>query len=502
MWPKSLRGKLLLITIVVVVMPILVSGYIMILNAEKALVVEKQHKLFGAGRMLDQSLIGTYDDILGKHNALSANKETQIAILNQELRKITDQVAEAYPGIGVGYYNKKLDAIITYGPSSTYDTKVGLPISENHEGRVVMETGIEQVQEGQLVRGIIMNTMIPIIRNGEVIGYIWANELTSDIHTQFMSMKNHVYLSILLGLILGITGIVYLIDKVIADINLIKRGILHLRNNLTYRLPTLTGEVGEISNAINEMANSLEEKKALEQQVSRTERLAAVGEVAAGLAHEIRNPLMSIKGFAQLMNENITSTEKADYIEIIVQEADRMNNLIERLLCFARPAKNEVSPIAINTVLLDTIPLVAPQAIHNNIEIVSTIEQNLPLILANSGQLQQVLLNIVINAIQAVKRDGVIKISTLHNQAENVVHIIINDSGPGITPEIIDKLFDPFFTTKENGTGLGLSVANCLMENWGGKILVDSMLGHGSVFTLVLPTVGSNNLDNEEIAQN
>ena len=125
----------------------------------------------------------------------------------RKLAGYTDLVAQAYPGIGVGYYDRELDAIITYGPSKIYADKVGLPISASHEGRIVMNTGLPRIQEGDLVRGPIMNAMHPVVRNHQVIGYIWANELTVDIEAQLSSMLWQIAWTILACLIIGSVGV-------------------------------------------------------------------------------------------------------------------------------------------------------------------------------------------------------------------------------------------------------------------------------------------------------
>jgi signal transduction histidine kinase len=497
MWPRSLRGRLLILTVVVVALPILVAGYFMMVSAEQALVAEKQQKLFGAARMLDRYLAGSYDDILGRHSPPGAERDERIAVLNRELAPYTDQVAAAYPGIGVGYYSRELDAIITYGPSSIYADKVGLPIGPAHEGRIVMATGQPRVQEGDLVRGQIMNAMHPVVRNGKVIGYIWANEFTADIQAQISAMTRQAYLAILLGLILGIAGVVYLVGWLATDIERIKSGLVRLKSDLTHQLPRLGGEMGEISAAINDMAHSLAAKRRLEEQVQRAERLALAGELAAGLAHEIRNPMMAVKGFAQLLREEITPAEQSEYTDIIIEETARMNRLIEELLTFARPPASGVGLTDINTVVADSLLLIEPKAARSRIEIVRSLAPGLPMVNVDSERLKQVLINVLINAGQAVDHDGEIRVRTFFDPGDRTVRVSIADTGVGIAPENVGKLFDPFFTTKDDGTGLGLSVADRLMESWGGKILVDSTLGRGSVFTLVLPALEGDNHEHQ-----
>lgn len=487
---KSLRGRLLVLVIVLVGLPILLSGYIIAKTAVQAIVAEKQQKLFGAAKMLDQHLGGTYADILQRHGLQDADRAAQIVLLNKELKQYTDEVALAYPGIGVGYYNRELDGIITYGPSDVYTDKVGLPISREHQGREVMATGTPMVQEGDLVRGQIMNAMVPMIRDGKVIGYVWANELTVDIEAQIRTILRHIYWTIFGALVVGIAGIVFVLSRLMKDINRVTSGLGKIREDLSYQIPPPMGEIGEIAAAINEMAQGLATKKKLEEQVQRTDRLAVIGEMAAGLAHEIRNPLMAIKGFTELQCESPTHQERQEYSEIIIREADRMNHLIEQLLCFSRPTTDFLTAVNVNEVLKSTLFLAEIRASGTEVVFQQQLAPWLPEVIANEEQLKQVFLNILINATQAMEKKGVIRIASSYSAVEEEVRISFTDSGPGIEPEIIDKLYDPFFTTKEKGTGLGLSVANHLMTSWGGNIVAESTVNVGSTFTLIFPAKG------------
>jgi len=489
MIPKSLRSWLLILVIIVAGLPVLLSGYYIAKTVTQGMMAEKQQKLFGAAKMLDYYLVGTYDDILQKNHVENADKATKIKILNQELRSYTNDIARAYPGIGVGYYSRELDAIITYGPSDIYDSKVGLPISNNHEGRMVMTTGIPRVQEGDLIRGEIMNAMQPVIRNNNIIGYVWANELTVNVEAQVKDIIKHIYWAIAGSVIVGITGIIFLLNQLMKDINSIKSGLIKIKENLSYRIFPPNGEIGEIATAINDMAHGLEERKILEEKVQRTDRLAVIGEMAAGLAHEIRNPLMAIKGFTQLQNEDITLVERQEYIDIIIHEVDRMNHLIEELLGFSRPILDFVTRINVNEVLQNTLVLAEIRANGTDVLFKKELGSDLPEVMANEEQLRQVFLNVLINAIQAMDKKGNVIISSCYEELADSVRISFTDTGPGIEPEDIKKLFDPFFTTKANGTGLGLSVANHLMLSWNGIILVESKIDHGSTFTLIFPAV-------------
>jgi two-component system sensor histidine kinase HydH len=477
--------------------PVIFSGYLIARTSINAIVAEKQQKLFGAARMLDQHLLGSYDDILRRKDAQNAGKAAKVAVLNEELAAFTDAVADAYPGIGVGYYSIDLDAIVTYGPSDIYADKVGLPISPAHEGRLVMATGIPRVQEGELVRGQIMNAMHPVKRGDRVIGYVWANELTADILSQINVISWQIAVTILLCLVIGSIGVALVVDHLVADIEVINRGVHRIRGDLSYRLQPPKGEVGEIATAINEMAQALVVQKRLEEQVQRADRLSLIGEMAAGMAHEIRNPLMAIRGFAQLQGEESTSQEQKEYNDIIVREVDRMNQLIEQLLYFSRPTLARLTDVNVNEVLKNTLILVDMRAKSSRTLFATELAGDLPLVRANEEQLEQVFLNLLINAIQAIPKEGLIRIvSRLHPELFQI-RVSITDSGSGIAPENMDKLFDPFFTTKETGTGLGLSVAHHIMEIWGGSIEVKSVLDKGSTFTLIFPMAGGTDNGND-----
>jgi len=488
--PGTLRNRLFLLIILVAGLPIVFSGYLIARTSIDAMVAEKQQKLFGAARMLDNELDGSYEEILRRHGASNAERAVQVATLNKVLAPFTDDVARAYPGIGVGYYSIDLDAIITYGPSTIYADKVGLPIGESHQGRIVMATGIPRIQEGDLVRGQIMNAMHPIARGGRVIGYVWANELTVDITAQINAISWQIAGAILLCLVIGSIGVALVVGDLAKDIEGINLGVRKIREDLEYRLQPLKGEVGEIATAINEMAQALGAQKKLEEQVQRADRLSLIGEMTAGMAHEIRNPLMAIRGFAQLQGEDATAPEQKEYNEIIVREVDRMNQLIEQLLYFSRPTLAHLSNVDVNNVMKNSLILVEMRAKHSRTFFEVDMEAGLPQVTANEEQLEQVFLNILINAIQAVDNDGVIKITSRRHDELAQVWVSVADSGSGIEPANMDKLFDPFFTTKETGTGLGLSVAHHIMEIWGGSIAVESVLGEGSVFTLIFPVTG------------
>lgn len=172
-------------------------------------------------------------------------RDERIRALNAQLSPVTERITRAFPGIGAGYYNKALDAIITYAPSALYQNNVGVTIAPDHPGREVMSTNAPVVFSGRQVRGDILNSMIPIARHGEVIGYIWANELTEDIRRQAWKMDVRIIAVLAAGLISSLLLIILFSRRLSANIDIITEGLPTLAQKTPAQLPDLPGELGQ-----------------------------------------------------------------------------------------------------------------------------------------------------------------------------------------------------------------------------------------------------------------
>jgi two-component system sensor histidine kinase HydH len=219
--------------------------------------------------------------------------------------------------------------------------------------------------------------------------------------------------------------------------------------------------------------------------------LAALGEMAAGVAHEVRNPLNSIRGFSQLISERCADASLADYARIIIEEVDRMNRIVQDLLDFSRQKELTMTALRVNQLVEDVLAEFEPEFKAANVRVLGELAPGLKRVLGNSAKLKQVLVNIIRNAVQAMPKGGVLKVSTLavpgRTEGEELA-VRIEDNGVGIDPKIMAKIFNPFFTFgKEKGTGLGLAICRKIIEQHGGRIEVESQLGAGSVFTVFLP---------------
>lgn len=226
--------------------------------------------------------------------------------------------------------------------------------------------------------------------------------------------------------------------------------------------------------------------KQLEEQLRRSERLAALGRLAAGVAHEIRNPLSSIKGFSTILAGRVKDDERGRKIaEVMGQEVERLNRVVSELLDYARPTELRKSPQNCLEILRHSVHLVEMDARHQGVAVESRVEPQDLEVQVDPDRFSQILLNLYLNALQSMERGGTLQVRACE-EADQVV-FKVTDSGEGIPPEDLPHIFDPYFTTKPRGVGLGLANVHKLMEAHGGDIEVDSHPGKGTTFTLRLP---------------
>ncbi|UCQ19151.1 two-component system sensor histidine kinase AtoS [Edwardsiella tarda] len=557
LYPRRLRNQMILMAILMVIVPTLSIGYIVEIEGRSAVLAEKEKKLAAVVQLLDQALGERLDSFAALPRA------ERIRALNAELSPITERITQAFPGIGAGYYSKTLDAIITYAPFALYQSNVGVTIAADHPGREVMRSDTPLVFSGRQVRGDILNSMRPIRRDGEVTGYIWANELTQDIHRQARQMDLRIMAAMATGLLL----IVLFSRRFSANIDIITEGLSTLAHKTPAPLPELPGELGQISRSVNALAQTLRETKTLNDLIIENaadgviaiDRLGAVttinpateaitgytldelagkpyaalfsdshfaspvldtlahgtahlaqeisfparhrtielsvttsrihnphGELMAGVAHEVRNPLTAIRGYVQIIRQQTTLPAHQEYLSVVLKEIDSINKVIQQLLDFSRPRQSQWQRVSLNALIEEALILVQTSGVQARVAFHCALDRTLPAIVADRELLKQVLLNILINAVQAISARGEIRIRTWQpHPAQQAV--AIEDSGCGIDIALQKKIFDPFFTTKASGTGLGLALSQRIINAHSGDIDVVSTPGGGSTFTLTLP---------------
>jgi len=234
----------------------------------------------------------------------------------------------------------------------------------------------------------------------------------------------------------------------------------------------------------------------LDERLVQSQKLAAIGELSAGIAHEINNPLAIIRQEAEwmqhLLKKAVVSADEVQQLQgslrQVVQQVDRCTEIIRNLLDFARKREPVLQGLDLNRIIEDMTRLVEREAKYNNIEIIRQYDPQLPTVYSDAPQLRQVVLNLLTNASQAIGRDGAITITTRRVEPE-AVEIAVSDTGSGILAENLARIFEPFFTTKPpgQGTGLGLAICHGMIQRLGGRITVASEAGRGTTFTISLP---------------
>jgi len=231
----------------------------------------------------------------------------------------------------------------------------------------------------------------------------------------------------------------------------------------------------------------LTEVRSLRKEVARSQRLASVGRLAAGVAHEIRNPLSSIKGFATYFKERYPeSPHDQKTADIMIAEVDRLNRVVGQLLEFAKPVPVSPKPTPLENLVADSVRLIEHQAAAKNITIKTLNSAKINEALVDPDRINQVLLNLYLNAIESMEPGGELNVK-LTGKDDNRIEISVSDTGGGIAGQDLARIFDPYFTTKSSGTGLGLAIAHNIMEAMGGQITVESLPGQGTIFSLTIP---------------
>ena len=266
-----------------------------------------------------------------------------------------------------------------------------------------------------------------------------------------------------------------------------------LANNFNNMVSELVGAHQELRNWGETLERKVEQRttelKAMQTHLIQSEKLAGVGKLAAGVAHEINNPLTCVLTNSSLILSDLPPDDpRREDLQTIVDETLRCRKIVKGLLDFARQTKPQKQTISLNKVAEDILSLVKNQASFQNISISAELDNGVPPVLADADQMRQVVLNIILNAADAMQQGGTLRVRSCLETGSNRVMLKISDTGPGIPAEIQNRLFEPFFTTKKTGTGLGLAIAYGIMERHKGELKLESSPGHGTTISVILPT--------------
>jgi signal transduction histidine kinase len=313
----------------------------------------------------------------------------------------------------------------------------------------------------------------------------------------FSSVAITVFLALAISFIL-LKFVKRPLDGIIANMSRVETGDLSVR--ISY---SGSDEIGRLITSFNSMLDRLEAAKIeLEQlhfqQLEHADRLASIGEMAAGIAHEIKNPLAGISAAVTIIKDDLVAGDpRSEILGEVIMQVKRLDKTVNDLLFFGKPSLPELACIDINDVIEKTLKFASQHRGLLNIEKRLELASRLPSVYADGKQMQQVFLNIILNAFQAMSGGGTLTISTslVPQQERNFVRIDFADTGPGIPPQVLEKIFTPFFTTKAQGTGLGLAICSKLIHLHDGEMRVKSDDVNGTVFTIELPACNEHEIE-------
>lgn len=374
---------------------------------------------------------------------------------------------------------------------------IGTRLSQEVSERVLGE-GKAWIDRAFVVKDWYITAYEPICDiEDTVIGILYVGLLEQ----KFVDLKKQtlfIFLAIALAGMVGALGVSYVLSSgILRPIErLVDASHALAKGDLSHKV-TVHGadEIGELCETFNLMAESLDERdrqlrEYMHRRLSQSEKLASLGRLAAGVAHEINNPLTGVLTFSHLLlRKTPPGTPDHEDLDVIVRETTRCRKIVKELLDFARETKSERKPSDLNKVIRDTVSLIKNQVSFHNVDVQTELDENLPAVPMDANEMQQVFTNLALNAAEAMPNGGTIRIRTGCNSDPNYIIATVTDSGMGIPAENVSKIFDPFFTTKESGTGtgLGLAVTYGIIQRHEGTIEVESEITKGTTFTVRLP---------------
>lgn len=418
--------------------------------------------------------------------------------LKKLLTDITKEELQKSPDIQAGFYsslwNKELVGTPqTIGATSFYERFLRLLLQS------ALEEQREQWTHHASAAGDFIIVVKPVYARSRLLGVAWAiDDLAEDFAA---SWPTDVTPLLQLAIVFGIALATFFIINLRREIYSIQRGLEAMKGDIAKRLPTSSSEFGYIASSINGLADTIirqqQERETLQSVIQQKEKLASLGQLIAGVAHEIRTPLAAIKTRVQLWQRSrsrkratISHMPKGigqESMTLVLEELNRIEGIVQKLLFFSKQRKPRLRTVNLHEMLDAAVETLQDEIKKHRIRLAKKFALENPEILLDGSEIREVILNLLTNAIEAMPKGGRLTIETSKQHLDATVRFCVRDSGKGIKQEIATKIFDPFFTTKETGTGLGLSIAYEIIRSHNGSITYAQNENGGSQFTVILP---------------
>lgn len=484
--PHSLTKHLLLTIAVFLIIPFLMMIYDVVFatRSDQTMFLDKEEHL---AALVNEAC---------RNMSQKFNQQPGLLVNDQDTFTVTvSPMISGNPGIRFGFYRTDTDNIYVKGFLHNY-RRLSTSEEKAREKDIYktaysgIQTALDSKQSISKITGEtddqVFQYFSPVTVNNKIVAVFWAEERLNPVFAQSRSFRLIIrYLVFSLVVIAGLSSI-KIINSLNRGVVKIKDGLNLIKQDFDYRLPTMSGELGEIATAVNEMALDLAEKRQLEENLRISEHQAALGRLVTGLAHELRNPIGIVQATVQLMESDFNYLPGLyEYTSVIKGEVERQNRVIKELLSYGRPSKQVKKEQSINLLLEQILVFTEPLMRKHHIQLTLSFSEDLPNVFIDAEKMKQVFVNLILNGVEAMLSGGNFNLAT--SLEENYVLVELADSGEGIDPENLEQIFYPFFTTKEFGTGLGLSNTKQIVEMHQGKITVDSIKGQGTTFRVYLP---------------
>jgi len=442
-------------------------------------------------------------NIFGENGLLLRNdlNTMEIKFIDEILKSISEEQLSVQTGLEGGFYLVGADEFYGYAyPSSPPPIPIYGPPPRSY--KIIKDQALQTINDNQLIinlhsfqPAIFPLATTPILYNDSVVGVVWVRTHIEN-ELPIIKLKQIVNIAAILS-ILGFFILMLVSSLWRGEIQGIKMELKNIQSNPDFRLRPRVGIFGYITTNINEMLETLAEdnrqQQALEQQLIQKEKLASLGKMIAGVAHEVKTPLAIIKTRIQMWQQTVKTNQQVgefispESMQLVIDETNRLSNLVKRLLIFTRPIEKNMKQTSINQLIDEVVCFIILDKSDNRISIVKNLSPDIPLILTDVNSLKQVFINVISNSIEAMPDGGVITITTGFDKEANGVSISINDTGTGIPEDIINNIFDPFFTSKDSGAGLGLSISYEIVKLHHGEIVFTNNIDCGANCLITLP---------------
>ncbi|MDI6710254.1 MAG: ATP-binding protein [Thermoanaerobacterales bacterium] len=492
----SLRFQIIALVTLISIAPLVLVCYDLLFasKSERILLNDKEARLVSIVNFLHHQVA---QEIEGHHPTGARERDR---MLQEGFERAAGTLAKDYPGVRLGLYMVDSNQIFIKGFLHEYREFTPAEQKQREE-RVKREVfgGIQKVLDtreavsrvGRTWDDQFLERLVPLDIGGKTVAVLWAEERMHPIFAQSQNFRVITRYAVLATILITATGALFIIINLTNRLMQIKNGVLQLENDIQAFLPDMPGELGQITRAVNKMAQGLAEKEALLEQLRRSDCLTALGRLVTGIAHELRNPLGILKATVQVMEEDYAEDKDIqDFVRRLNQQIDRQNSIVNELLDFGRPSKGAMEPQSVNTLIEKVLRFTAPFLRQRKVEVELSLDPDQPAINGDAEKLKQVFVNVILNAVQAMPDGGRLRIETSHSR--EWVKAVFEDTGQGVPPDVLPHIFEPYVTTREQegGHGLGLAISHQIIGVHGGRMKAESEVGKGTRIFIYLPARG------------